>query len=71
MTSSGTTTTTCAHPVRDIIIVILVGAVVGLLSFIAVTDLGGTVLDGLTKAGTACLAVTCAGIAMLQYLKRG
>ncbi|MFE7515130.1 hypothetical protein [Streptomyces sp. NPDC057540] len=70
MTSSGTTTT-CAHPVRDIIIVILAGAVVGLLSFIVVTGLGGTVLDGLTKAGTACLAVTGAGIAVLQYLKRG
>ncbi|MEU2116038.1 hypothetical protein ABZ567_10350 [Streptomyces sp. NPDC016459] len=69
MTSSGTTTI-CAHPVRDITIVMLVGAVVGLLSFIVVTELGGTVLDGLTKAGTACLAVTGAGLIVLQYLKR-
>ncbi|MFD3659231.1 hypothetical protein [Streptomyces sp. NPDC058650] len=69
MTSSGTTTI-CAHPVRDIIIVMLVGVVAGLLSFIVVTELGGTALDGLTKAGTACLAVTGAGLIVLQYLKR-
>ncbi|MFD3530276.1 hypothetical protein [Streptomyces sp. NPDC058664] len=68
MTSSGTTI--CAHPVRDIIIVMLVGVVAGLLSFIVVTELGGTALDGLTKAGTACLAVTGAGLIVLQYLKR-
>ncbi|MFE0649435.1 hypothetical protein ACFVZH_12695 [Streptomyces sp. NPDC059534] len=70
MTSSGTTTT-CAHPVRDLIIVALVSAVVGLLSFIVVTQLGDAILDGVTKAGTASIAVAGAGLIVLQYLKRG
>ncbi|MFI8288801.1 hypothetical protein ACIGBL_06615 [Streptomyces sp. NPDC085614] len=67
--SSGTTTV-CAHPVRDLIIVALIGVVVGLLAFIVVTQLGGAALDGVSGAGASSIAVSGVGLIVLQYLKR-
>ncbi|WP_405858501.1 hypothetical protein OG361_30180 [Streptomyces sp. NBC_00090] len=67
---SSNTATTCTHPVRDLVIVVLGGLVVGLFAFIAVTQLGGQSLDALKAAGTSWGVFSGAGLVGLQHLKR-
>jgi hypothetical protein len=70
MTSAQATTQVCSHPGRDIAIVALSAALVGLLAFTVVTLFKGGPLDALKLGGTAFGATVIAGFTALQYLKR-
>lgn len=70
MATPQTTPQTCAHPGRDLAIVALSAALVGLLAFTVVTLLHGTPLDALKAGGTALGLTGAAGLAALSYLKR-
>lgn len=70
MTATQATPQVCSHPGRDLTIVALGAAFVGLLAFTVVTLLHGSPMEAL-KAGSATLgAATAVGFAALGYLKR-
>lgn len=70
MTTTQATPQVCSHPGRDLAIVALSAALVGLLAFTVVTLLDGTPLDALKTGGAALGVAIVAGLAALSYLKR-
>ncbi|WP_406864005.1 hypothetical protein ABZO31_27675 [Streptomyces sp. HUAS MG47] len=70
MTTTQATPQACTHPGRDLAIVALSAALVGLFAFTVVTLLNGSPLDALKSGGVALGVAGAAGLAALSYLKR-
>ncbi|MFJ4768447.1 hypothetical protein ACIP88_04920 [Streptomyces uncialis] len=69
--SATSTSQTCTHPVRDLTIVVLGSAVIGLGTAIVVMALGGNALAACGASGGAFLTSVVAGAQMLSHFKRG
>ncbi|MCX4984098.1 hypothetical protein [Streptomyces sp. NBC_00572] len=70
MTTTQATPQTCAHPGRDLAIVGLSAALVGLLAFTVVTLLNATPLAALAAGGTTLGVAAMGGLGVLSHLKR-
>ncbi|MFE2560004.1 hypothetical protein ACFXGT_29095 [Streptomyces sp. NPDC059352] len=69
MTTTQATPQVCAHPGRDLAIVALSAALLGLLAFTVVTLLNGAPLTALAAGGTTLGAAIMGGMGVLSYLK--
>lgn len=69
MTTTQATSQACAHPGRDLTIVALSAALLGLLAFTVVTLLNGSPLTALAAGGATLSGVAMGGIGVLSYLK--
>lgn len=70
MATTQATPQACTHPGRDLAIVALSAALVGLFAFTVVTLLNGTPLGALKACSGAFATVAGFGLALLQHLKR-